>query len=84
MPASSAAHLTAKTRSKQISVGGAAIEGLKEGRGLENVNWLRYLGLNKLPLDSWFCQVLARLLVFQKITLLMLILICQGVCLLEF
>jgi hypothetical protein len=49
MPASYAPHFTAKTLPRQISVGRATIEGLEEGRGLENVNRLRYLRLDKLP-----------------------------------
>jgi hypothetical protein len=49
MPASYAPHLTAKTLPRQISVGRATIDGLKEGRGLENINRLRYLGFDELP-----------------------------------
>lgn len=49
MPASYAPHLTVKTLPRQISVGGATVYSLKEGRGLEHVDRLRNLRLDKLP-----------------------------------
>src|SRR2546422_9170486 len=73
-------HLTAKTLHRQISVGAATIYGLKEGRGLENVNRLRYLRLDELPFARGHgCLVFGGLVVHQRSALGILILICQEI-----
>jgi len=64
----------------RILVGRAAIDGLKEGRGLENVNGLRYLRFNELPLAGGRgCLVFSVLLIRWRSELLVLILIRQGI-----
>src|SRR6266545_1770438 len=80
MPASYAPHLTAKTLPRQISVGSASIDGLKEGRGLEHVNRLRYLRLDKLLfVRGQGCLVFGDLVVRWRSVLRILILICQEI-----
>lgn len=60
-----------------MSVGGAAIDGLKKGRSLENVNRLRYFGFDELPfLQGHRCLVFAALVLSA---LRILILICQEI-----
>lgn len=60
------------------SVGGAAVDGLKEGCGLQNVNRLRYLRLDELPFDRRLGSLFfGSLVIRQRRCLWILILICQ-------
>jgi hypothetical protein len=65
---------------RQISVGGAAIDGLKERRSLENVNRLRDLRLDKLPFARRHGGlVFGGLVIYSGLALLILILIYQKI-----
>ena len=71
--------LTTKTAPADL-VGGAAIDGLKERRSLENVNRLRYLRLDELPFARRHLGlVFAGLVIYSGLALLILILIYQEI-----
>ena len=65
---------------RQVSVGRPAIDRLKESCGLQNVNRLRYLRLDKLPFARrQGCLVFGGLVVHLRSAWRILILICQEI-----